>query len=128
MREFIQSLSSLTIAASLYPLSQLQTAPGTARKTRSSAAPVGSMNTVTAAILDELTASCRSTFQLLDNLQRGFTGMAFGMMGPRSTGSDMQRGHGEAPGSSVPQSVADLHPRRPDVPGANRTRTVEISG
>jgi hypothetical protein len=82
VREFVKSFFSLGIAASLFPLKQLDNLlapvePGDLKNPATEA-----MDSVTSATLDQFGGTLRATFSALDNVQRGVVSLGFGLFRP----------------------------------------------
>jgi hypothetical protein len=93
VREFVKSFFSLGIAASLFPLKQIDNLlapvePGDLKNPATEA-----MDSVTSATLDQFGGTLRATFSALDNVQRGIVALGFGLL-PSGSGARQRQGTG----------------------------------
>src|SRR5437764_3509126 len=82
MREFVKSFFSLGIAASLFPVKQLENIVTPTERGERTGPATKAMDAVVNATVDQFGGTLRSTFSAFDNMQRGLVGMGFDMLWP----------------------------------------------
>jgi hypothetical protein len=83
MREFTKSLFSYSLAASLFSLQQLQNLTTARREKEKEDPATKAFRSATKAAVDQFGGTLKSTFQALDNVQRGVISLGFSFVTPR---------------------------------------------
>jgi hypothetical protein len=91
VREFVKSFFSLSLAASLFPLKQLENMLTPTERGEHKGPATKAMDSLVNATVDHFGGTLKGTFSALDNVQRGVVSLGFGMLWPSSGGGRSQR-------------------------------------
>jgi hypothetical protein len=111
MREFTKSLFSYSLALSLLPLRQMQNLMTPSKRDEDRGPAAKSFDALTGATVDQFGETLKSTFHMLDNVQRGLISLAFGFFGSggRTGRRETLPPRGDIHWSSEPVPAADLY-------------------
>jgi hypothetical protein len=92
VREFVKSFFSLGIAASLFPLKQMENILTPTERGEDKGPATKAMDAVSNATVEQFGGVLRGTFSALDNVQRGLVNIGYAMLWPSGTGSRQTQG------------------------------------